>query len=204
MEDISDKIFSSIEYYDQNTTQFVNATIDADMTNVYAEFEKYIDLGGTILDLGCGSGRDSLYFYDKGYKVVAVDPSTAMCSETRKRVPIEVFLMRAEDIGFIEKFDAVWACASLIHVARENMRATVSKIIQALKCGGIFYSSWKYGHGEQVRQGRYFAYFTEQELIDLFTSIDNLEVVRIWITEDTKVIKEHTRWLNFLVKKTYK
>ena len=159
MEDISDKIFSSIEYYDQNTTQFVNATIDADMTNVYAEFEKYIDLGGTILDLGCGSGRDSLYFYDKGYKVVAVDPSTAMCSETRKRVPIEVFLMRAEDIGFIEKFDAVWACASLIHVARENMRATVSKIIQALKCGGIFYSSWKYGHGEQVRQGRYFAYF---------------------------------------------
>lgn len=202
MENISVSRYSTIEYYNQNATEFVNATIDADMENIYTEFEKYIDLGGTILDLGCGSGRDSLYFYEKGYQIVAIDPSSAMCDETRSRVPIEVLRMRAEEIGFIDKFDAVWACASLIHVAREDMRATVSKIMKALKSGGIFYASWKYGHGEQIRQGRFFTHFTKQELLGIIKGIDNLEIIRIWFTEDTKIKKEDTRWLNILVKKT--
>lgn len=204
MENISSKRYSSIEYYDQNTTEFVKATIDADMANLYAEFEKYIDFGGKILDLGCGSGRDSLYFYKKGYQVLAIDPSIAMCEETRKRVPIEVLLMGAEEIEFIERFDAVWACASLIHVAKEEMDATISKIMQALKFGGIFYASWKYGHGERVSNGRYFAYFIEQELVDIVSAIDNLVIIKVWITEDAKFQKEDIGWLNILVKKEYK
>lgn len=204
MENISLNKNLSIEYYDQNAASFVNATIGANMASLYTEFEKYIDLGGKILDLGCGSGRDSLYFYKKGYRVVSLDPSIAMCEETRRRVPVEVFNMRAEEIKFIEKFDAVWACASLVHVAREDMRTTVSKIMGALKLGGIFYASWKYGYGEQVRQGRYFVYFTEQELLKIVRTIDNLEVIKIWVTEDAKIEKDDTGWLNILVKKTYK
>ncbi|MFG6355788.1 MAG: class I SAM-dependent methyltransferase [Acetatifactor sp.] len=202
MENISDNTYSTIEYYNQNTMEFVNATIGADMSDLYAEFEKYIDSGGKVLDLGCGSGRDSQYFYKKGYQVIAIDPSSAMCNETRRRVPIDVFPMRAEEMGFSESFDAVWACASLIHVAKEDMRATVSKIMQALKLGGIFYASWKYGYGEQVRQGRYFAYFTEKELLNIFKMVGNLQLLRIWITEDVKAKKEDIKWLNILAKKT--
>lgn len=202
MENISVSRYSTIEYYNQNAAEFVNSTIDADMKNIYAEFEKYIDIGGAILDLGCGSGRDSLYFYEKGYQVVAVDPSSAMCDETRSRVPIEVLRMRAEEIEFIDKFDAVWACASLLHVAKEDMQVTLSKIVGALKGRGIFYGSWKYGQRTCFDRERYFVDYTEEEMTKLVVSIKNIEILRMWITEDVRTEKSDTRWLNVLIRKT--
>lgn len=194
----------TIEYYDQNAAEFVNATIGADMERFYAEFEKYIELGGSILDLGCGSGRDSKYFYEKGYHVIAIDASIAMCEETRRRVPVEVHHMKAEDVVYIEEFDAVWACASLLHVLREDMQITFKKIMDAMKAKGIFYGSWKYGEGNRVDGGRYFADYTEKEMLKLIESIHNIELVKMWVTEDVRSEKEGTRWLNILARKTDK
>lgn len=74
----------TIEYYEKNAEDFVNSTINADMSNLYAVFEKYLFPGCKILDLGCGSGRDSKYFTEKGYIVTAVDPSVEMCASTER------------------------------------------------------------------------------------------------------------------------
>ena len=78
MENIELYIESTIEYYNQNAVAFVSTTVGADMESIYEEFEKYINIGGCILDLGCGSGRDSKYFYEKGYHVIAFDAAIAM------------------------------------------------------------------------------------------------------------------------------
>lgn len=191
----------TIEYYNQNAVEFVSTTVGADMESIYEEFEKYINIGGCILDLGCGSGRDSKYFYEKGYHVIAFDAAIAMCEETRKQVPIEVFHQRAEDIAYVGKFDAVWACASLLHVARDNMQVVLRKVVNALKTEGILYGSWKYGDNERVDKGRYFTDYTEKAMIMLIESLRNVELIKIWVTEDVRIEKSDNRWLNILIRK---
>lgn len=192
---------STIEYYNQNAVEFVGATADADMGNIYEEFEKFIDRGASILDLGCGSGRDCKYFKTRGYHVVAVDASIAMCEETRKRASVEVLHLRAEDLVYVEKFDAVWACASLLHVSKRDMQNTLGKVLRALKEKGIFYGSWKYGEGYHVEKGKYYADYTEKEMRKLIQSLQNAELLKLWVTEDVRGKTKGMRWLNLLVKK---
>ncbi len=192
---------STVEYYNQNAAEFVNATVDADMGKIYEEFEKYIDIGASILDLGCGSGRDCKYFKAKGYHVVAVDASFAMCEETRKRVSVEVLHMRAEDLAYVEEFSAVWACASLLHVSKEYMQITLRKVVHALKVKGVFYGSWKYGEGYHFDKGKYFADYTEKEMRRLIKSLQNVELLKLWVTNDVREDMKDIRWLNVLVRK---
>ena len=68
----------SIEYYNKNAEEFYNATASADMSETCNKFLKYVAPGGKILDAGCGSGRDSLYFIKRGYEVVSFDASEEM------------------------------------------------------------------------------------------------------------------------------
>ena len=152
----------TIEYYEKNAEEFVTSTIHADVSGLYKHFEKYISTGCRILDLGCGSGRDSKYFAKKGYDVVAADPSPVMCDQTRRTANVPTILLKAEEIAFEEEFDAIWACASLLHVHKEVMAETIYRLARALKHDGIFYASWKYGDGEHYDNGRLFSDYKQE------------------------------------------
>lgn len=69
----------TITYYNQNAEEYFNKTVNVSMQALYDQFEAYLNPGDKILDLGCGSGRDSKYFLSKGYEVVSVDGSIEMC-----------------------------------------------------------------------------------------------------------------------------
>ncbi|MGX8680756.1 MAG: class I SAM-dependent methyltransferase, partial [bacterium] len=64
---------STLDYYEQNSQSYIEATFKVDMSTAYQLFERYLPPHAVILDLGCGSGRDALYFKQK-YEVLAVDP----------------------------------------------------------------------------------------------------------------------------------
>lgn len=191
----------TIEYYEKNAEEFVKSTINADVAGLYKHFEKYLLPECCILDLGCGSGRDSKYFVERGYNVVAMDPSPAMCAKTKEIADVPVFLMKAEELSFKDKFDAIWACASLLHVSRKNMQETMLRISQALKQGGICYCSWKYGDNDRFIEGRYFADYTEELLKGLLKKIDVLEIMEIWSTHDVRKNRYSQKWLNALLRK---
>ncbi len=87
------KIDETVAYYDNNASAFIESTINAEVSSLYEDFEKLINPGCKILDLGCGSGRDSRYFVRHGYNVVAVDPSPVMCAHTRTIVDILVYYL---------------------------------------------------------------------------------------------------------------
>ena len=107
---------STIEYYEEHAVEFIAETQKLKMDAFYEMFEKYIRPGNMILDLGSGSGRDSKYFHDRGYEVVAIDPSLAMCSATKKYAGVEVINCKANEIEWVDYFDGIWASASLLHV----------------------------------------------------------------------------------------
>ena len=58
-------------YYEQNAEQFFADTVEVDMSALYARFLESIPAGGSILDAGCGSGRDAKAFALRGYRAAA-------------------------------------------------------------------------------------------------------------------------------------
>ena len=99
----------TIDYYNKNADAFYESTIDADMSAQYDMFEKRLYAGARILDCGCGSGRDSKYFLDNGYEVVAIDGSEELCKKASELTGIVVINMLFQDIDFEDEFDGVWA-----------------------------------------------------------------------------------------------
>lgn len=190
---------STIEYYNNNSNEFIENTINLSMSDLYKKFETYLQPGKKILDLGCGSGRDSRYFKLKGYDVVAADPSEKMCQATRKIAEVPVLQMKAEDMNFDNEFDGIWACASLLHIKKGKLQRVIIGLLGNLVSGGIIYASWKHGDKESVNEGKYFCYMTEQTLIKLFEEITNAIVLDIWISNDAKGRDEE--WINVLLKK---
>jgi 2-polyprenyl-3-methyl-5-hydroxy-6-metoxy-1,4-benzoquinol methylase len=70
---------STLNYYNENAIEFCDNTINANMENFYELFLRHVQSGGRILDLGCGSGRDTKAFIDRGYSVQAIDGSEELC-----------------------------------------------------------------------------------------------------------------------------
>lgn len=154
-----------------------------------------------MLDLGCGSGRDSAYFSSRGFQVTAVDGSEELCKRVKEHYQINAHCVRFEDISFQEEFDAIWACASLLHVSKVDIPGVLARVSAALKPGGILYASFKYGNTERVVNGRFFNDYTEADLDTLLTSENQLSLLEYWITEDVRPDRCGERWLNFIAKK---
>ena len=192
---------TTIEYYEEHAEKFVELTLDADMSVIYARFEKWLNVGDSILDLGSGSGRDSRYFSENGYEVTAVDPSPAMCRKTREIANVPVYEFRAEEIPFVERFNGVWACASLLHVEENKMRLAIQKIANSLKLNGVAYMSWKYGSGERQDGMRHYTDYSEEGVKVLLREIESLESVDLWTTVDSLPGRDDVSWTNVIVKK---
>lgn len=194
-------IKDSVDYYEIHAADFVASTINADVSKLYAEFEIYLKPGCRIMDLGCGSGRDSRYFVEKGYNVVAVDPSPAMCKKTKELAGVITYTLRAEDLTFEDEYDAVWACASLLHVARDNQKAVLRKICRALRQDGILYCSWKYGDQDRLENFRSFTDLDEKELNHILLEVPDLKLIKSWVTTDVRPDRPEQKWLNALLRK---
>ena len=187
----------TISYYNQNVEQFIQETGNVDFSAVQEAFLQYIPDGGLILDLGCGSGRDSKVFLDKGYRIVAVDGSEEMCKAASKYIGESVIYSLFQNYQPIERFDGIWACASLLHLQEQDIIPIIRKLSDALRNDGAFYMSFKYGIKAEIRSGRYYTDFTEETLENLIHQIPGLSVVKMWFTQDVRT-DNNTKWLNIL------
>lgn len=146
----------TISYYDENAKRFVADTAGARMGELQSKFASMLPKGGRILDLGCGSGRDSLAFLKAGFKVDAMDGSAAMCRAAHALTSLPVAHATFENYEPQGPYDGIWACSSLLHVPSAKLPAIIGKYAGALKSGGTFYLSFKYGTFEGMRHGRWF------------------------------------------------
>ena len=188
----------TLTYYNQNADAFIAGTQSADMSEQYCFFLKHITPGGKLLDLGCGSGRDSAYFSALGFDVTAIDGSEELCKRVKENHGIEALCLRFEDIAFQAEFDAIWACASLLHVKKTDMSNVMEKVSAALKPGGILYASFKYGSDECISNDRFFNNYTEHDINTLLTPENKLTLLEYWITEDVRPERAGEQWLNLI------
>lgn len=186
-------------YYKKHNIEFINSTKNCDMHELYDRFESYLkDDSKKILDVGFGSGRDSIYF-SKKYNVYSLDPSIEFCEYGKSIGLKNIINKKIEDIDEIEVYDGIWACASLLHVSSKDIKDTFFKCYKALKNDGIMYVSFKYGDFEGIRNERYYLDMNESKFKEIIkdTCFIILEEFNSLDVRDNN----NTRWFNAIIKK---
>lgn len=104
--------------------------------------------GARILELGCGGGRDSARMIERGFDLDATDGVAAMVRKANERWHVGARVMQFEQLDAHAKYDAVWAHACLLHVARADLPGILVAIRRALRSGGWHFANFKLGDGE--------------------------------------------------------
>lgn len=191
----------TLGYYNQNASDFAEGTLSADMSDSRSRFAACLPPKGIILDFGCGSGRDTKAFLDAGFRVEAADGSEELCALASEYTGIPVRKMFFQELDDHERYDGIWACASILHLPREELLDVLGKIFIALKPYGVLYTSFKYGDFEGTRNGRYFTCFTEETLKAFWENVKGLRIFERWITEDVRPDRKDEKWINLLARK---
>ena len=194
-------IDKTLKYYNENAQSFASGTVSVKFTEVQDKFLEKLNPDAYILDFGCGAGRDTKYFLSRGYQVDAVDGSEQLCRIASEYTGIKVRPMLFQELDEKEKYDGIWACSSILHLPKNELKAVFMKMFKALKEDGIIYTSFKYGDFEGERNGRYFTDFTEKTFEEFVGEIDNLQVKEEWITGDVRPGRGEEKWLNVILQK---
>lgn len=188
----------TLEFYNQNAESFFKDTIQVDMSELYQPFIQRVKPGGRILDAGCGSGRDAKAFLEMGFQVDAMDASIEMVKLASHFTGLPVKQQTLESITDIERYDGIWACASLLHLPEALLPKVFMQFEAALKPMGVWYMSFKYGRGEREKDGRVFTDLNEEGLQGLLKHCPSLSMVEKWVTVDKRPDRDE-RWLNVVV-----
>ena len=194
--------YKTLNYYNENAKEYFETTKNLKTTEIYKEFLSMVKPSGKVLDLGCGSGRDSLYFKNAGFDVTSVDGSIELAKEAEKLINQEVIVSKFEDFKSEERFDGIWACASLLHVRRENIGEVLRNLADNLNKGSVFYLSFKYGDDEYIdERGRYFNCYKEEGFEKMVSSIKEYKVKSMYKTGDSLGGRANLTWLNIILER---
>ena len=190
----------TLKYYQQHAERFFTSTVSVDMSSLYQPFVAALPDGATVLDAGCGSGRDSKAFAGMGYRVEAFDASAQMVTLATAFTGLDVQEKRFDQLEAVARYDGIWCCASLLHVSQAELPEVMERLARALKPGGVWYVSFKYGDGERVQEGRHFTDLNEAALEQLVAPLEGITIASTWQTADKRPDR-HETWLNALLRK---
>lgn len=152
----------TLDHYERNARQFFAGTIDHDVSQNVAALLGAIEAPApfTLLDLGCGPGRDLKTFSALGHRAIGLDGSGEFVAMARAYSGCEVW---RQDFLHLDLppalFDGVFANASLFHVPGAALPGVLAALHGAIKPGGVLFSSNPRGHNEEGWNGpRYGSY----------------------------------------------
>lgn len=193
----SSDLSTTVGYYNDRAEQFFSSTLRVDMSPIYERFLNGLATGASILDAGCGSGRDARAFADLGFSVSAFDASQELAKRASEHCGFAVDVRRFEDVDEVAQYDAIWCCASLLHVPLSDMHGVLSKLWAALKAGGRMYVSYKLGSGERSHDGRRFTDADESTVRAWLGAMPEFERIELWQTQDQRPDRTES-WTNAL------
>jgi SAM-dependent methyltransferase len=162
----------TLDYYDENAQQFFHGTIDHDVSQNINALLAAIEAPApyTILDLGCGPGRDLKTFSAMGHRAIGVDGSQQFAGMAQAYSGCEVW---RQDFAHLDlppaTFDGVFANAVLFHVPSRVLPKVLDDLYACLKPGGVLFSSNPRGQNEEgwngQRYGSYYDYDTWEKYL---------------------------------------
>ncbi|WP_224973710.1 class I SAM-dependent methyltransferase [Acinetobacter oleivorans] len=194
---------TTLDYYELNAEVFAERTQSIDMEDVYARFLRYLPKHAKILDFGCGAGRDLLNFKNKGFEVEGTDFSQKMVHIAQQHSGAVIRCESFNELDEFDKYEGIWACASLLHAERHELPHILTRIFKALKHYGVCYLSFKYGTQDRDEGGRHFIDMDEQQIHELLKSLNPTNRVLLlqqWISTD-KGPERTGEWINIVIQK---
>ncbi|MFC5476577.1 class I SAM-dependent methyltransferase [Massilia suwonensis] len=153
----------TLAHYERNARAFFAGTIDHDVSQNVAALLDAIEAPApwTLLDLGCGPGRDLKTFAQLGHRAIGLDGSAEFVAMARAYSGCEAW---QQDFLHLDlppaMFDGIFANASLFHVPSAALDAVLAALFATLKPGGVLFSSNPRGHNEEGWNGpRYGSYY---------------------------------------------
>lgn len=200
---------TTIESYDNTVDEYITKVDKLHPAKESAKFLSFLGEKASILDIGCGPGRDARIFSDKGYHVVGIDLSKKMIAAAKKKVKNAQFkVMDALKLKFNDcSFDGIWANAILMHLPKKDVTKVIREIHRILKNNGIFYLSVKEGKGEVLlpddRYGgvkKFWSFFTKWEIEEAVKNA-GLIIVDSYVTGKQHVYATHP-WISVFARKS--
>ena len=191
----------SYNYYNEHTQEYIDGTINADMSELINKFTSLLKPGAHILDAGSGTGRDTKTFLELGYKVSAFDASEEMVKKSSEYTGITTRLLKFEDMDYSETFDGIWACASLLHVKKEDSEFVFRNLYRALKPGGVLFVSYKNRENDYEKDGRYFNCHNSITFRNFISSFYMFSLVDEFESMDVRVNRDSEIWYNAIIRK---
>ena len=196
-----DRTSDTLAYYNNTSKQYAQDTQRVDFTEFQNIFISYLQPNALIVDLGCGAGRDSKAFIEKGYRVIPVDGSSALVTLAAEYIGQEVICDTFQHYSPATNVDGIWACASLLHLPEEEIIDVISRLTKKLNPGGVFYMSFKHGGFSGYRNERFFTDLTSSRFKELVKDIPGIEIVYEKISTDVRAGRENEQWLNVILKR---
>lgn len=189
---------NTLDFYAANAADYVEHGQDEPSSHLRA-FAQLLPPQAKILELGTGSGRDAEFLLQRGFDVTPTDASAELAAHAEARLNHPVRILAFDALEDVSQYDAVWACACLLHAPASELTDDLSRIHRALKPGGLFVASFKAGNGEgRDSFGRYYNYPSADTLLahyrdaaswadlqlqsEVGSGYDNLPTQWLWVT----------------------
>ncbi|HUW97767.1 MAG TPA: class I SAM-dependent methyltransferase [Acidiferrobacter sp.] len=196
-DDLRTLVDATLAHYNARAEAFWAATRDHDVRQNRESLLAALGPGGpwTLLDLGCGPGRDLKAFSEQGHRAIGVDGAGRFVEMAASFSGCEVWHQDFLSLDLPEAFfDGIFANASLFHVPRQSIARVLSQLRVALRSGGILLSSNPRGANEEgYRDGRYGVLYDWPAWSKLLGDAGFVEVMHYYRPPD--VAPEQQRWI---------
>lgn len=172
-----EKKITTLNSYDATVAEYAENTVNLHPSKEAAKFIASLPAHASILDVGCGPGRDANVFASHGFDVTGIDFSSKMIALAKQNAPLCTFyVMDIENLSFpSDSFDGIWASCALLHVPKRNLHTVLERFHTILKTKGSLYLSVKQSHLQETfekdsRYGgfeKYWSFFQREELVQL-------------------------------------
>lgn len=135
----------TIDYYNRNADSYYWNTVGVDMSVFRKKFASYLPNEASVIDMGCGSGRDVMAFSDMGHDAAGLDAAKELLKLAEERLEIKTIAADMSEYKAASPYDGIWCCASLIHLSDEEKARFFRNLERNLKPGGVLFVSVKEG-----------------------------------------------------------
>ncbi len=186
-------------FYEENHQQYFNSTVGIDPSAFLNPLAKLLKPKAAILDIGCGSGRDLLWFANRGFSPTGFEQAPKLACLAREYTNCPVIEGDFSHYNFSTlKFSALVFVGSLVHLPKETLPIILQSTCQALVADGLMLITMKEGRDSSCTDdGRVFTLWSSEELEKIFAA-NNLHILDF--SRQVSKLRANDIWLGYVLR----
>jgi len=188
------------DYYEESAEDYYRKTFSLDPSTFLTSIAERLKPGCSILDVGCGSGRDLLWFKNRGFEVVGFERSKSLAALARDNAGCKVIEEDFESYDFSGLcFDAIIIVGSLVHLPYAEFQPRLENILLCLKSEGKVLLTIKQGTEQYEDDDRRVFYLWQDN--DLRAILDDIELKVLEFNRQKSMPRKEDIWLSYILEK---